>query len=163
MRISSIVLLLLASGCFFPLRVMHSLELTVVDAQSAAPIPNASVVYLACDVHDSRCEYAGLVRTTSSAKGAVSIGARREWGPWGPAPGALPVPNHFIAIWAPGYSAFVFAQYGDTVESRRRYVERTDILEALDAIPRDHASSDPSLNPRRELGGGKIRLRKLQP
>src|SRR5688500_17007192 len=98
---------------------MEPLHVTVVDAQTGRPIPNATVIHMACDVHDSRCERARLVRTSSSEKGTVRISGRREWGPWGPAPGALPVPNHFIAIWADGYSAYVFAQYGDTVESRK--------------------------------------------
>jgi hypothetical protein len=141
---------------------MHPLDLTVIDADTMRPIENAKVVYVACDVHDSRCEHAGLVRTSSSKTGAVKIPGRREWGPWGPAPGALPVPNHFIAIWADGYSAYAYGQYGDTVESRKRGITRTDILDALNTIPNDRSSSDASLNPTRELDGGKVRLRKLQ-
>ena len=158
---SSLALLLLVSGCIVvPLRVMEPFEVTVTDSETVTPISNATIVYLACDVHDFRCRHADLVRGTSSATGIVKIDGRRKWGIWIPAPGGLPAPNHFIAIWAPGYSAFVFAQYGDTVESRKRGIDRADILEALNAIPADQTSSDSSLNPREELVGGTIRLRK---
>ena len=138
-----------------------SMDVTVIDAQSAVLIPHATVIYFVCDVHDFECRHATLVRTDSSAQGHLRLDGRREWGVWLPAPGGLPVPNHFIAIWAPGYSAFIFAQYGDTIESLRRRAPRPDLLEALESIPVDRSSSDPSLDPRQELQGGRIRLRKL--
>ena len=158
----TIGLLVFLQGCFVaPLRVAETLDVTVVDAQTALPIPHVTVVYLVCDIHDIQCRHAILVRTSSSERGDLKVGGRREWGPWFPAPGGLPIPNHFIAIWAPGYSAFVFGQYDRTVESKKELVERQDVLDALDSIPNDRSSSDPLLNPRRELHGGKIRLRKL--
>ena len=154
-------LLLSVQGCFVaPLRVAETLDVTVVDAENGAPIRDATAVYFVCDIHDFQCRHATLLRTTSNARGDLKIRGRREWGVWFPAPGGLPVPNHFIAIWAPGYSAFVFGQYRDTVESIRHRVPRQDVLEALDSIPSDRSSSDPSLNPKEELRGGKIRLRK---
>jgi hypothetical protein len=96
------------------------------------------------------------------ADGTVAIYGRRKWGFWVPVPGGIPVPNHFIAIWAPGYSAFAYGQYGDSVESRKREIRRTDILDALSEIPVDQSSSASSLNPTQELEGGKIRLRRQQ-
>src|SRR5262245_22767438 len=156
-----LALLLSCQGCFVaPLRVANTLDVTIVDAQNSTPIPDATAVYFVCDIHDFQCRHATLVRAASNAHGNLKIRGRREWGVWFPAPGGLPVPNHFIAIWAPGYSAFVFGQYRDTVDSIRRHVPRQDLLEALDSIPSDQSSSDPSLNPKEQLHGGKIRLRK---
>jgi hypothetical protein len=160
--ISSLLLVLASSGCFLPWRVAEPVKFTVIDAKTEAPIPNAKVVYLACDVHDSSCQHAHLVRSTSSANGAVKIDGHREWAFLVPVPGNIPVPNHFVAIWAPGYSAFAYGQYGDSVASRKRAIARKDILDALNEIPDDHASSAPSLNPSRELEGGTIRLRRQQ-
>jgi hypothetical protein len=151
------------SGCFFPWRVMEPLEFTVIDAATEAPIPGARVVYLSCDVHDFGCHHAHLVKANSSADGSVVLPGRREWALLVPVPGNLPVPNHFVAVWAPSYSAYAYGQYGDRVASRTRGVTRQDILEAFAEIPNDQSSSDTSLNPSRELDGGKIRLRRLQP
>jgi hypothetical protein len=157
----TLTLLLSVQGCIVaPLRVAEPLDVRVVDAQDGAPIPGATVIYFVCDIHDFRCEHAALMRTTSNASGGLKIEGRRRWGVWIPTPGGLPVPNHFIAIWAPRYSAFVFGQYGDTVESIKKRVPRQDVLEAFDSISSDRSSSDPSLNPKEELIGGKIRLRK---
>jgi hypothetical protein len=159
----SVTLLLLGSGCVIaPLRVAEPLEVIVTDAQSGTPIAEATVIYLVCDVHDFGCKHAKLVRATSALNGEVKIDGQRKWGVWVPAPGGLPAPNHFIAIWAPGYSAFVFSQYGDNVESLKKGTKRADLLDALNSVPSDQASSDPSLNSKEELIGGKIRLRKSQ-
>jgi hypothetical protein len=148
-------------GCIVaPLRVAETLDVTVVDADNGAPIPGAMVIYFVCDIHDFRCEHAALKQTTANERGAVKIEGRRQWGVWIPGPGGLPVPNHFIAIWARGYSAFVFGEYGDTVESIKTKVPRHDVFDALDSIPSDRLSSDPSLNPKEELIGGRIRLRR---
>ena len=160
----TIGLVLSFQGCFVaPLRVADNLDVTVVDAQSSLPIPQATLVYLVCDVHDIECRHAILARASSSEGGRLRVCGRREWGPWVPAPGGLPVPNHFVAIWAPGYSAFVFGQYDRTVESKKRLVGCQDVLDALNLIPGDRSSSDPLLNPKQELHGGKIRLLRLSP
>ena len=151
-------------GCFVaPLRVADNLDVTVVDAQSSLPISHATLVYLVCDVHDIQCRHAILVRSSSSERGGLRVRGRRQWGPWLPVPGGLPIPNHFVAIWAPGYAAFVFGQYDRTVESKKNLVERQDVLDALNLIPSDRSSSEPLLNPKRELHGGKIRLLRLSP
>jgi len=157
----TLALLLSFQGCIIaPLRVAETLDVKVVDAQNGAPIQGAKAIYFVCDIHDFECKHATIVRTVSNESGDLKIEGRRKWGVWIPAPGGLPVPNHFIAIWALGYSAFVFGQYGDTVESIKRTVQRQDVIEAFDSIPSDQLSSDPSLNPKEELIGGKIRLRK---
>jgi hypothetical protein len=154
---------ILVCGCVVaPLSVMEPLRVTVSDAMTDAPISNASVVYIVCDIHNFDCANAKLVRAVSAADGRVDIEGQRKWGVWIPAPGGLPVPNHFVAIWAPGYSAFLFSQYGDTLEDLKRKYKRSDILEALDLIPIDPSSSDPSFIPKRDLSGGKIRLMRAQ-
>lgn len=146
-------------GCIiWPLKVSNELEVKVVDSATDVPIPHAQVAYLACDIHDFDCSHARLVRTAANEKGEVDIDSKRRFGLWIIAPGGLPVPNHLIAIWAPGYSAYVFGQYGDTVESRRRDTKRQDIIDVLNEIPSDQSSSGESLNPRAELIGGKIKL-----
>jgi len=160
--LAAVLLGLILSGCFvWPMKVAYELEVTVVDAKTERPIPGAQVVYLACDVHDFDCSHARLIRTVGDKEGVVDIAGKRRWGIWIPAPGGLPVPDHLVAIWAPGYSAFVHSQYGDSPERRREETLRQDIKEALKAIPAERSSSDESLNPKTQLIGGKIKLRSL--
>ena len=154
-----IFLVINLSGCIiWPLKTSIELEVTVVDTDTNMPVPNAQVVYLACDIHDWGCDHARLVRTTANENGEIDIADSRRFGLWIIAPGGIPAPNHLIAIWAPGYSAYAFSQYGDTVESRKRDIKRQDIIDALNEIPSDQSSSSESLNPRAELIGGKIKL-----
>jgi len=151
--------ILLAQGCIVaPLRVANDLRVTVTDHQSGAPIAAASVVYYVCDIHDFRCAHGRLVETTSDEQGRVHIKGRRQWGLWIAAPGGLPVPNHTIAIWVPGYSAYVFRQYGGTVEELMDRIDDPAVRDVLKRIPADRRSSDDTVNPQRELIGGKIRL-----
>ena len=97
------VLLVLLSGCLVaPLKVAYEVEVTVIDAKTGNPIPNAQVIYLACDIHDFSCSGGRLVRTSSNENGEVSIDSKRQWGFWILAPGGWPVPNHLIAVWASG-------------------------------------------------------------
>ena len=153
------VLLVLLSGCLVaPLKVAYEVEVTVIDAKTGNPIPNAQVIYLACDIHDFSCSGGRLVRTSSNENGEVSIDSKRQWGFWILAPGGWPVPNHLIAVWASGYSAFVFSQYGGNVTSRREEIRRLDVREALNGIPSDQSSSAHAINPPEELNGGKIKL-----
>ena len=165
LKLNGIVLsfaaLLSLSGCIIaPLRVAAPLDVTVVDAEDHTPIVNAVVVYLVCDIHDFGCDHGRLVSGTSSEKGHVKIDGQRKWGLWVIVPGGVPIPNHFIAIWAPGYSAYVFAQYGGSVDSIKQRVSRSDIRAALRSIPKDTSSSDALLNAEQELNGGSIRLLK---
>lgn len=156
-----IQLALSLDGCLiWPLNVAEELDVEVIDATSGIPIPYAEVVYVACDAHDFKCSKANLVRTKANDKGQIEIDSTRQWGVWIPAPGGIPVPNHLIAIWAPGYSAFVFSQYEGTIASRISRTKREDIIRALQEIPSDQTMNDASLNPREELIGGKIKLRK---
>lgn len=156
-----VVLVLSLGGCIiWPLKVAEELDVEVIDATSGTPISYAEVVYLACDVHDFSCSKAKLVRTKANDKGQIDIDSTRRWGVWIPAPGGIPAPNHLIAIWAPGYSAFVFSQYEDTIAMRMSGTQREDILSALREIPADQTMNDESLNPKRELIGGKIKLSK---
>lgn len=166
------VSLFILTGCIpihDTIRVAEPLEVIVVDAETKEPIPGASVVYLVCDLHDYGCSRGKLIRATSNEKGEVKIEGETKIGTWVLAPGGLPVPNHLIAIWSPGYSAFVFIQYksadapiDELLERKKKSVTRTDILKALQEIPEDKASSDEGLNPKKELTGGKIRLLKIR-
>lgn len=170
--ISLFVSLFMLTGCIpihDTIRVAEPLEVIVVDAETEKPIPAASVVYLVCDLHDYGCSRGKLIRTTSDEKGEVKIEGETKTGIVFPRPGGLPVPNHLIAIWSPGYSAFVFIQYksadapiDELLERKKKSVTRTDILKALQEIPEDKASSDEQLNPKKELIGGKIRLLKIR-
>lgn len=81
------------------------------------------------------------------------------WGPWLPVAGGLPAPNHLIAIWTQGYSAFVFTQYGDTVLQRHNNTKREDVKSAPQEIPDDRIFSDEHFNPKDQFIGGKIKLR----
>jgi hypothetical protein len=160
--IVALALILTCQGCIVaPLQVAAALDVSIIDADSGAPIGGANVVYFVCDIHDFACDRGRLVRTTASSSGKVKIPGQRQWGLWIAAPGGLPVPNHFIAIWAPGYSPFVFSQYDDSLERviTRIGATRPDVAEELKAFPAN-LSSDPTLNSRRQLNGGKIRLRK---
>lgn len=168
---SLFVSLFILTGCRGTLHVAQPLDVIVVDAETEKPIAGASIVYIACDLHNpySCHEYGKLIRTTSNEKGEVKIEGETKTGTWLPFPGGLPTPNHLIAIWAPGYSAFVFSQYKVTdatidelLERKKKSVARTDMLKALQEIPEDKASSDERLNPKKELIGGKIRLLKLR-
>ncbi|MBK7419787.1 MAG: hypothetical protein WAU44_09055 [Nitrospira sp.] len=147
------------TGCIWPLPVAHELNVQVTDAFSSQPIPKAQVVYLACHVHDYDCSNGHLVRTETTEEGKIHISQTYGWGPWFPAAGGLPAPNHLIAIWAQGYSAFVFTQYGDSVSQRLNDTKRGDVRSALQEIPDDRIVNDELLNPRAEFIGGKIKLR----
>jgi len=153
------IMSLCLSGCIWPLPVAHELDVQVIDAHSNTPIPNAQVIYLACHVHDYGCRKGYLIRTQTTDEGKVHISKLYGWGPWLPVAGGLPAPNHLIAIWAQGYSAFVFTQYGDSVSQRHNDTKRNDIRSALQEIPDDRIVNDEYLNPRAEFIGGKIKLR----
>lgn len=149
---------LLLTGCVFaPLPISAPLRTTVVDSDSGAAIPGAQVLRVVKDVHDSGGRDERVVRTTTDAQGKVSVPRVWRWGLWISAPGGLPVPNHLIAIWAPGYRTFLFHQYDD-LAARERDATRDEIRAALREIPREAVSDDAKLNPSRELNGGKIRL-----
>lgn len=164
LRFSILVLLVLSlGGCLiWPLKVAEELGVEVIDATSGTPIPYAEVVYVACDAHDFKCSKAKLVRTKANDREQINIDSTRRWGVWIPAPGGIPLPNHLIAIWAPGYSAFVFSQYEDTIAMRMSGTQREVIISALREIPSDQTLNDESLNPRRELIGGKIKLKRKE-
>lgn len=171
--IFSVLSLFILTGCIYgTVRVAEPLDVIVVDAETKEPISGASVVYLVCDLHDYGCSRGKLIRTTSNEKGEIKIEDETKTGIWLLFPGGLPAPDHLIAIWADGYSAFVFIQYGgcaapideldELLEIKKKRITKTDILKALDEIPEDKASSDERLNPKKELIGGKIRLLKMK-
>lgn len=159
--ISLVLSLFILKGCLpihDTIRVAEPLDVIVIDAETKEPIPGASVVYLVCDLHDYGCNKGKLIQTTSNEKGEVKIEGETKTGTWVLAPGAMPVPSHLIAIWASGYSAFVFIQYksadapiAELLERKKKSIERRDILEALHEIPEDKASSDERLNSKKRI------------
>ena len=151
----------LLSGCFVaPLRVANPLAVTVVDADNGTPIPQATVIYIVSDIHDYACKEGRVVRTTGDKQGSVYIPGKRRWGFYIAAPGGLPVADHLIAIWAPGYSTYIFSQYSNITTWNRLCRDRSDILQAISEIPQEKRIDDPWLNLRADLIGGKIKLTK---
>lgn len=126
------------SGCFiFPLKTVEPLKTTVVDSETGEPIAGAVVLRIVCDVHDFSCENALIEKTITNEKGTVRFGSKRKSGPWFPAPGGLPVPNHQIAIWKEGYFAFVFSQYDYDIDNFAAHVKSREIIEAIREIPKE--------------------------
>lgn len=152
------------SGCFIaPLRVACPLKVTVEDAATGSPIPEARVIYIVNDHHDFFCREEGrIVRAVSDKSGHVDISGKRKWGFWIAAPGGLPVPDHLIAIWAPGYSTYLFSQYSNIADRKKRCENRSDMLQALDEIPQEQQIADPWLNVKADLIGGIIKLPKIK-
>lgn len=110
--IFSVLSLFILTGCMYgTIYLAKPLDVVVVDAETEEPIQGASVVYLVCDLPDYGCSRCRLIRTISNEKGEIKIEGESRTGIWLVAPGGLPVPDHLIAIWADGYSAFVFIQY----------------------------------------------------
>jgi hypothetical protein len=154
--------ILVLPGCFpAPLRVANPVKVTVVDAETGRPIGNAAVVHIVCT--GSRCENATLLRTTTGTDGALTIDGRRQWGVWIAAPHGMPFVRQFTAIWADGYSGFVHSDFHDTAELMKLRARRQDLIQALASIPNDLSSSDPSLNPVKNLRRATIQLKKVTP
>jgi hypothetical protein len=164
LRITVVTLLSLvtSSCCIAPLRVANPLEVTVIDAESGSPIPDAQVIYIVSDLHDYLCKGGRVVRTTSDTSGNVDISGKRKWGFYIAAPGGLPVPDHLIAIWASGYSTYLFSQYSNIAERKKRCENRSDILQALSEIPHEQQILDPWLNLKSNLIGGIIKLPRIK-
>lgn len=147
-------------ACFpYPAQVVERLQVRVVDALTGQPLGSVNYLRIVCDVHDMACHHA-LINTGRSADGHITLPGRRDWGPWTPVPGGLPVPNHQIAIWKPGYEAFVFSQYDDDIDRFADIAQNPAITRAVAAIPaqREYLHSDA---PGPILQGGVIRLRPL--
>ncbi|MBI5695132.1 MAG: hypothetical protein HZC51_05230 [Nitrospirae bacterium] len=163
MKMSVGVMLLLLSGCFpFPARTTMPLRTTVVDAESGAPIEGAKVLRIVCDLHDFDCSHAVIDRGHTDQDGYIKMSGKRKWGIWIPAPGGMPVPNHQIAIWKPGYQAFVFSQYGK-VEDVARHTKRNDLKEAIQEIPAERKETTPDDDdPEKMFLGGTVRLYRLK-
>lgn len=106
------------------------------------------------------CKEGRVVRTTADEQGRVYISGKRRWGFYIAAPGGLPVPDHLIAIWAHGYSTYIFSQYSNIPTWNRLCKNRSDILQAIAEIPQEQRINDPWLNLRTDLIGGKIKLTK---
>lgn len=155
-----IPLLSLVTGCAYPARIVMPLETRVVDAETGAPIEEATVLRVVCDIHDFKCTHGYVDRAETNHDGKIQLRGRREWGLWIPAPGGLPVPNHQIAIWKAGYEAFVFSQYGD-ISHIQSSTDRADLRTALQEIPQARKNYSPRDHPEKLFEDGRVELRKL--
>lgn len=155
-----VVLLLVAlAGCFpYHARVVMPLRTQVVDAGTGLPISGAKVLRVMCDIHDFTCSNATVDRGETDQQGRIDLPGKRKWQLVIPLPGGLPTPNHQIAIWKPGYVAFVFSQYGDVDLLSRRGCERQDLLAALHEIPAERRVYTSKDQPEQLLLDGRIAL-----
>ena len=150
-------------GCFvFPLKTVEPLSTTVVDSESGKPIAGAVVLRIVCGIHDFSCKNASIEKKFTNNKGMIYLGSKREWGPWFPAPGGLPVPNHQIAIWKEGYSAFIFLQYNNDIDQFAAHVKSNDIREAIREIPKERKYLSENIDPSTIFVNGKVELYKLK-
>jgi len=145
---------------FYPARTVMPLKTEVVDAESGQPIEGASYLRIVCDVHDFNCSSAKIDRGITRKDGFIEVNGERKWGLYIFAPGGVPVPNHNIAIWKPGYLAFVFSQYGN-IETIKETTDREDIIKAINEIPNQRTTFDPSTNPNDLFLNGQIKLHKI--
>ena len=158
-----IPLILLHSGCLiFPMKVVLPLTTITIDAETEEPIFGASVLRIVCDMHDFDCSNAYMDLGSTNKNGLINLPGKRKWGIWILAPGGLPAPNHHIAIWKKGYSAFVFTQYDDHFEKSNFSMNRQDIQEAINKIPIERRYMNEDQSPNELFDGGKIRLFRLQ-
>lgn len=130
------VLLSVWVACFYsPQRayVALPLKVQVIDAEKGLPIDGAEVLRIVADYHDRAGSRAVMDRTHSDENGNIRLAGRQKW-VFLSGPGRLPLPNHQIAVWKPGYKAFVFSQYGDIHEIYSGK-DRIDLIKALETIP----------------------------
>jgi hypothetical protein len=145
----------------WPAEVMLPLKVTIVDAETGAPIEGADVLRIACDVHDRSCARGILDVRQSDENGHVDLEGERKWRVIIAAAGGVPLPNHKIAIWKSGFEAFVFSQY-DSIDSLASRSNREDIKAALKEIPSERRVYGQELDPSTVFAGGTIRLYRAQ-
>ncbi len=145
------LILFLLPGCtvaLFPAVIVAPIDLKVVDADTGDPINDAVVLRIVCDIHNFRDCTNGMVdRARTDKNGSAKIPDKRKWGIWSAALGGLPVPNHLIAIWKEGYSAFVFSQYENSDEYLLLVCTREDVVEAIKEIPQERRPYYADTNP----------------
>jgi hypothetical protein len=150
-------------GCFvFPLRTIEPLKITVIDASTGTPIEGAIVLRLVCDIHNRDCNNAFIDMNVTNDKGIICLSGKRDFGPWMAAPGGLPVPNHQIAIWKEGYSAFVFSQYDNDIDRFSARTRNKNIIEAVRKIPKERKYLSLETNPYSVFDNGIIKLYRLE-
>jgi hypothetical protein len=158
-RLLLVLLLVALAGCFpYPARIVMPLRTRVVDAGTGQPISGAKVLRVMCDIHDFTCANAIVDRGETNQEGQIDLPGKRRWQLFIPFPGGMPVPNHQIAIWKPGYVAFVFSQYGDVDHLIRKSCERQDLLAALHEIPAERRVYTPRDQPEQLLLDGRVAL-----
>jgi len=135
------------------------LSTRVVDADSGQPIAGAQVLRIVDDIHGYRNghAYAQMERSYSDTNGHIEMEGKRKWRFRPLGPGSFPVPNHKIAIWKPGYKAFVFSQYSSISEISSR-MDREDLKKAIGEIPRNRIEYGVSDNLNIMLNNGTVKL-----
>ena len=154
---SIFLLCYLASFIFHPARIVMPLSVQVIDSQSGTPIEGANILRIVCDIHDRSCKNLNLSRGQTDKNGRIKMEGIRKWGLWIPLPGGMPVPNHRIAIWKPGYKAFVFSQYGKITDINTQTV-RSELKKVVQEIPLERKEYGSNDKPEETFIGGKIKL-----
>lgn len=159
--ILSMIMFLVLFGGYKPHRVhlIMPLSTRVVDADTGHSIAGAQVLRIVDDFHGYRNDhaYAQMERSYSDANGHVEMDGKREWRFRPSGPGRFPVPNHKIAIWKPGYKAFVFSQYSSIYEISS-CTKRVDLKKAIGEIPHNRIEYGVSDNLNKMLNEGTVKL-----
>ncbi len=138
------------------------LRVTVQDADTGSPIPDATIIYIASDIHDYLCKEGRVIRTRTDSGGKVDISGKWRFGVWLIAPGGLPMPQHIVAISAPGYSTYLFGRYDEMKSGKRRCHSHSDIVEALAEIPQENVIRDSRPMSVSQLNGEIIKLIRIK-
>jgi len=156
------LLFFVLSGCFaFPLRTIEPLRVTVIDASTGTPIANAIVLRVVCDIHNRDCKDAFIDMNKTNEKGIIRLSGKRDCGPWVAAPGGMPAPNHQIAIWKEGYSAFVFSQFDNDIDKFASKTINKKIIEAVSKIPKERRYLPLDTDPNSVFNNGEIKLYRI--
>ena len=150
------------AGCFvFPLRTIEPLKVRVIDASTGTPIAGAIVLRVVCDIHDRDCKNAFIDMNKTNVTGFIRLCGKRNFGSWVAAPGGMPAPNHQIAIWKEGYSAFVFSQFDNDIDKFTSKTSNKTIIEAVSKIPKERRYLSLDTDPNSVFYNGKIKLYRI--
>lgn len=155
------IMLLILSGEYKPHRVhlIMPLSTRVVDADTGQLIAGAHVLRIVDDFHGYWYGYAHaqMERSYSDTNGHIEMEGKHKWRFRLLGPGRFPVPNHKIAIWKPGYKAFVFSQYS-SISEISSCTEREDLKKAIGEIPLNRIEYGVSDNLNIMLNNGTVKL-----
>lgn len=149
----------LLPGCL-PYTKIGSIDTRVVDDSTGEPIPEPRVLQLVHDLHDFDWNVARIRESRGSLAGVIVLAGESGITPCLPAPELMPNPDHFIVVWAPGYSPAMFSQfYGADELQRLKPAPDSEVAARLCAIPWDtHPHILKEVEPL--VDGATLRLRK---